>query len=66
MIFMNSAALMTMSFESLPHIWGYLDPGSGSMILQVMFAGMLSSAFFLRSWLRQFRAGLSSKNKNAS
>jgi len=66
MIFINSAALMTTSLASLPHVWGYLDPGSGSMILQVLFAGMLSSAFFLKSWLRQFRAGLSSKNKNAS
>jgi hypothetical protein len=66
MIFIDSAALMTSTLESFPHLWGYLDPGSGSMILQVLFAGMLSSAFFLKSWLRQFRAGLSSKVKNAS
>jgi hypothetical protein len=36
------------------------------MVLQVVFAGMLSGAFFLKSWLRQFRAGISSKNKNES
>jgi hypothetical protein len=66
MTLMTSAALVTTAFGSLPHVWGYLDPGSGSMILQVLFAGMLSSAFFLKSWLRQFRAGLSSKDKPAS
>jgi hypothetical protein len=66
MTLITSAVLVTTTFGSLPHVWGYLDPGSGSMILQVLFAGMLSSAFFLKSWLRQFRAGLSSKHKPAS
>jgi hypothetical protein len=66
MTFIVSAALTTTSFGSISNVWGYLDPGAGSMVLQVLFAGMLSSAFFLKSWLRQFRAGLSSKSKNAS
>ena len=66
MTLMTSAALVTTTFGSLPQVWAYLDPGSGSMILQVLFAGMLSSAFFLKSWLRQFRAGLSSKRNPAS
>jgi hypothetical protein len=63
---LTSAAFVTTSLGSLPRVWGYLDPGSGSMILQVLLAGLLSSAFFLKSWVRQFRAGLSSKNKPAS
>jgi hypothetical protein len=65
MIPVTSAALVTATFGSMPYVWGYLDPGSGSMILQVLFAGMLSGAFFLKSWLRQFRAGLTSKDKPA-
>jgi hypothetical protein len=64
MTVITSAALVTTTIGSMPHIWGYLDPGSGSMILQVLFAGMLSSAFFLKSWLRQFRAGLTSNSKD--
>jgi hypothetical protein len=66
MTLVASVAFLTTSLGSLPYVFGYLDPGTGSMVLQVVFAGMLSSAFFLKSWLRQFRAGLSSKNKNES
>ncbi len=66
MTLVASAALLTTLLGSLPYVFGYLDPGTGSMVLQVVFAGMLSSAFFLKSWLRQFRAGLSSKHKNES
>jgi len=66
MTLITSAALVTTSLGSLPHVWGYLDPGTGSMLLQVLFAGMLSGVFFMKSWLRQFRAGLSSKDKLAS
>jgi hypothetical protein len=66
MTVITSAALLTSSLGSFPHVWGYLDPGSGSMVLQVLFAGMLSGAFFLKSWVRQFRAGLSTKTKPAS
>jgi hypothetical protein len=34
-------------------LFAYLDPGSGSMALQVIIAGLLSSAFFLKSsWTR--------------
>jgi hypothetical protein len=28
---------------------GYLDPGTGSMLLQLSIAGLLSGAFFLKS-----------------
>jgi hypothetical protein len=66
MTLMTSAAFVTTSLGSLPHVWGYLDPGSGSIILQILLAGLLSSAFFLKSWVRQLRVVLSSKNKPAS
>lgn len=41
--------------RSAPCLWAYLDPGMGSMVLQVLVAGLLSSSFFLKSWARQVR-----------
>jgi hypothetical protein len=37
----------------------YLDPGSGSMALQVLIAGLLSGLYFLRSSLDRVRSWLS-------
>jgi hypothetical protein len=53
------------SLVSLPQIWAYLDPGSGSMMLQILLASTLSSAFFLKSWIRQVREVLLVRNKKA-
>jgi hypothetical protein len=53
------------SLVSLPHVWAYLDPGSGSMMLQILLASTLSSAFFLKSWIRQVREVLLVRNKKA-
>jgi hypothetical protein len=41
-----------------PRLWGYLDPGMGSMVLQVVLASALSASFFLKTWVRQVRHGL--------
>jgi hypothetical protein len=30
------------------HLWAYLDPGSGSMLVQVILAGILAVPFFFR------------------
>ena len=60
-----SAGLMSSSFHSLPLSWGYLDPGSGSMLLQVVLAGLLSSSFFVKSWIRQIRDGAWLKKRSA-
>ncbi|HZW30995.1 MAG TPA: hypothetical protein VFF52_09830 [Isosphaeraceae bacterium] len=56
------------SFESLygaltavsssMRLWGYLDPGTGSMLFQVLVAGLLSASFFLRSGARYIRDGV--------
>jgi len=43
------------SVGTLPPIWGYLDPGTGSMMLQIALAGLLSASFCLKSWYRQLR-----------
>ena len=47
------------------HVWAYLDPGAGSMMLQILLASMLSSAFFMKTWIRQVREGLLIRNKKA-
>jgi hypothetical protein len=51
--------------ESLPMNWGYLDPGTGSMVLQVLLAGVLSTSFFVKSWIRQLRDGGRFKQRSA-
>lgn len=35
---------------------GYLDPGSGSMVLQIMIASVLSGMFFLRSSIASIKS----------
>ena len=30
------------------HLWAYIDPGSGSMLVQVILAGILAVPFFFR------------------
>jgi hypothetical protein len=44
-----------MAIQAIPHLWAYLDPGTGSMVLQVLLAGLLSTSFFLKTWVRQVR-----------
>jgi hypothetical protein len=56
---------LSSGFEALPLNWAYLDPGTGSMVLQVLLAGLLSSLFFLKSWIRQFRDGVWVKKRSA-
>jgi hypothetical protein len=46
-----------------PRLWGYLDPGMGSMVFQVLLAGVLSTSFFLKTWVRQMRDGLLLKSR---
>jgi hypothetical protein len=46
---------MTTAAQAMPTVLAYLDPGTGSMVLQVLLAGLLSTSFFLKTWLRQAR-----------
>ena len=57
--------LLGSTFETAPLIWAYLDPGTGSMMLQVLLAGVLSGSFFLKSWIRQVRDGAWNKKRSA-
>ena len=42
----------------VPTLLAYLDPGSGSLLLQVMIAGLLSGMFFMKSSLVVIRSSL--------
>ena len=57
MITILYVANLSSAFEVLPLNWAYLDPGTGSMVLQVVLAGLLSTSFFVKSWIRQIRDG---------
>ena len=65
MITILNEALVSSGFDVLPLTWAYLDPGTGSMALQVLLAGLLSSSFFVKSWIRQVRDGLRLKKRSA-
>jgi hypothetical protein len=47
-----------------PVILAYLDPGSGSLLLQMLIAGLLSGMFFMKSSLGMVRASVSRLFKN--
>jgi hypothetical protein len=65
MIPIDTAATLLTSLGSGPHVWAYLDPGAGSMLLQILLATVLSSAFFMKTWIRQVRDSLLIRNKKA-
>ncbi|AGA31603.1 hypothetical protein Sinac_7571 (plasmid) [Singulisphaera acidiphila DSM 18658] len=44
--------------NELPLVLAYLDPGSGSLLLQVLIAGMFSSLFFFKSSLVTVRTSV--------
>jgi len=50
--------------DQVPMLLAYLDPGSGSLLLQVLIAGLLSSLFFLKSSFLMVRTSLSRVFKN--
>lgn len=61
----DATTTMVSSLGLLPQIWAYLDPGAGSMMLQILLASMLSSAFFLKTWFRHVREVVLIRNKKA-
>ena len=42
-------------------LWAYLDPGAGSMLFQVVIAGLLSSMFVAKNSLHYIRGRLFAK-----
>jgi len=51
-----------MSFLSIadqaPVVLAYLDPGTGSLLLQMLIAGLLSGMFFMKTSLVMVRASV--------
>ena len=45
--------------------WAYLDPGSGSMLFQVLIAGLLSALFCAKSTYLQLREIVSGHRNRA-
>jgi hypothetical protein len=45
------------TFQSLS-VLGYLDPGTGSMVFQVLVAGLLTTSFFVKTWAKYVRDSL--------
>jgi hypothetical protein len=64
---MPSLQLLEVARAALPssHVWGYLDPGTGSMLFQILVAGILSASFFLKSWVKSLRYGLWLKTRKS-
>lgn len=50
--------------DQVPLLLAYLDPGSGSLLLQVLIAGLFSSLFFLKSSFLMVRSSFSRVFKN--
>ena len=55
---MNGIILITALFSTLEGKNAYLDPGSGSLILQVILAALLGGFFIIRSSWQKIKDGL--------
>ena len=49
---------------SFPVLLAYLDPGTGSMVFQMLIAGLLSSMFVIRSWTSSLKRVLARASRN--
>jgi hypothetical protein len=48
-----SALSLTVALVAIPsRAYAYLDPGTGSMVLQVVIAGILGAAFTFKTYIR--------------
>ena len=58
-----NSVLVIVAILALSSVWateahGYLDAGTGSMLLQVAVAGATAAAFVARSYWRRLKAGV--------
>jgi hypothetical protein len=47
-------------------IFGYLDPGSGSMLLQMLVGGAAAASVTLRLFWRRLRSGMRIRKKDGA
>src|SRR5690349_11992991 len=45
----SPAVVQLLEPTTFTSVWAYLDPGAGSMLFQVVIAGLLSSMFFAKN-----------------
>jgi hypothetical protein len=53
-------AVLTMLLGAPAALWGYTDPGSGTLLFQVLAAVFFSGLFYVRrltQWFRRFVSG---------
>jgi hypothetical protein len=62
---LESIEMTRTAIQGIPGLWAYLDPGTGSMVLQVLLAGLLSSTFFVKTWVRHIRYALPLKPRKS-
>jgi hypothetical protein len=53
---MNGSILHILTFIPLLSVEVYLDPGSGSVLIQLLIAGLLGAAFILKVSWRKIKA----------
>jgi hypothetical protein len=51
-------------FHLLTASLGYLDPGSGSFILQLVIASLLGGAFIVKSYWKKIKSFFSNRSSN--
>ena len=56
-IYLATVALLTMASDA----FAYLDPGTGSMLLQALIGGGMAAAYFLRRYWQSLRNRLSGR-----
>jgi hypothetical protein len=55
------------TFQLLPcNAWAYIDPGSGSLLLQVVIGGILGTMFTVRTFFKRFFPNKSKRERNVS
>ncbi len=63
----SPALIFALLLSSVPQsASAYLDPGTGSMALQLLVAGLLGAIFTIKTWWRSILGFFSKKTDNSS
>jgi hypothetical protein len=62
--FVRVLAVLTLLFVSERQLFAYIDPGSGSMLLQMILGGVAGVAVALRMYWHRVRAFFGSRSNN--
>ena len=60
----DSEQVLAVRPETPDVLLAYLDPGTGSMVFQMLIAGLLSSMFVIRSWTSSLKRVLARASRN--